>query len=182
MERTELLRGINFGSRVAEDESDELQNYFIETDQWRQVYQDEADIIYGPKGSGKSAIYTLLQARSDDLFDRNILTTTAENPRGKPAFKTLNDEEFRDEQELRVLWKLYFAAIISETLEDYGIKGKDATRLYDALAEAKLRKENRPLKALIFKIKNYIKTLNASMTVGVEPNTGITAVSGKIKT
>jgi ABC-type lipoprotein export system ATPase subunit len=30
--------------------------YFVETDQWKRLLRGEVDIVYGPKGSGKSAL------------------------------------------------------------------------------------------------------------------------------
>jgi hypothetical protein len=67
------LQGLNLGQRVAEEEASELANYFVETEQWRQIFSGDIDIVYGPKGSGKSAIYSLLIARESTLFDRGIL-------------------------------------------------------------------------------------------------------------
>jgi hypothetical protein len=34
MDRLQLLKGISFGERVAEDETAALAKYFVETDQW----------------------------------------------------------------------------------------------------------------------------------------------------
>jgi hypothetical protein len=78
----EVLRQLSFGERVAEEEIDQLANYFVETDNWNQVFEGNADLIYGAKGSGKSAIYNLLLTKTgrDSLFDRKILTAAGENP------------------------------------------------------------------------------------------------------
>ena len=56
MNKKAILTATSFGSRVAEDESDELSSYFVETEQWRKIIAGDVDIIYGPKGSGKSAL------------------------------------------------------------------------------------------------------------------------------
>lgn len=69
---SDVLNQLNFGQRVAEDEVDVLESYFVETDHWRKIAADEVDIIYGPKGSGKSALYFLLTKRADSFFDKNI--------------------------------------------------------------------------------------------------------------
>ncbi|WP_210419202.1 hypothetical protein [Bradyrhizobium sp. NAS80.1] len=89
MDRMQLLKKISFGARVAEEETNELGNYFVETDQWERIYNGEIDVVKGDKGAGKSAIYSLLSAKSDDLFDKRILLITAEEPRGTPVFKEL---------------------------------------------------------------------------------------------
>jgi hypothetical protein len=66
------------GSAFAEQELDELAEYFVETDQWRRLYAGDVDIVYGPKGSGKSALYSLLVTKQQELFDRGILIVPAE--------------------------------------------------------------------------------------------------------
>src|SRR4030042_1170734 len=87
MTKQEILRSITFGQRVAEDETDVLGTYFVETDQWERLFRGDIDIVYGAKGAGKSALYALLLSRRDDLSDRNIVLVVAENPRGAPAFQ-----------------------------------------------------------------------------------------------
>jgi hypothetical protein len=69
MDVVEVLRNPNIGRRVAEEEKDQLAAYFVETDQWRRIYSGDVDIVYGAKGSGKSAIYSILLDRQSDLFD-----------------------------------------------------------------------------------------------------------------
>ena len=51
----EIIKSISLGERVAEDERDSLENYFVQTDQWDQLYAGNKDIVFGPKGTGKSA-------------------------------------------------------------------------------------------------------------------------------
>ena len=53
MDKLEILKRIDFGASVAEQEAEQLKMYFVETSQWKAVYEDEIDIVYGPKGSGK---------------------------------------------------------------------------------------------------------------------------------
>src|SRR5262245_47542402 len=112
-----VLRDVRFGERVAEDEVDRLASYFVETDHWRRLFSDQVDIVYGPKGAGKSALYSLLVAKKSDLFDRGILLAPAENPRGAPAFKDLVIDPPISEREFISLWKLYLACIVSGALD-----------------------------------------------------------------
>ena len=78
-----------FGQRIAEDEADELISYFVETEQWRRVIGGQVDVVYGPKGSGKSALYSLLRKKQEDLRDRQIFMAAGENVRGTPVFEAL---------------------------------------------------------------------------------------------
>ena len=68
LELLELLKILSFGARVAEKETSELAKYFVETDQWSRIFHGEIDVIRGGKGAGKSAIYSLLATKADDLF------------------------------------------------------------------------------------------------------------------
>jgi hypothetical protein len=67
-DKQRVLQDLTLGSRIAEDEAGELGTYFVETEQWRRVWMGDVDVVYGPKGSGKSAIYSTLGAREDDLL------------------------------------------------------------------------------------------------------------------
>jgi putative ribosome biogenesis GTPase RsgA len=68
MDKSYVLRETSFGKRIAEDEAVELATYFVETEQWRKIYDGDVDVVYGSKGAGKSAIYSLLNSRQDNLF------------------------------------------------------------------------------------------------------------------
>ena len=68
MDKYAILRSITFGHRVAEEETDVLSTYFVETDHWQRLNRGDIDVVYGPKGSGKSALYSLLLSKSSDLL------------------------------------------------------------------------------------------------------------------
>jgi hypothetical protein len=102
--KRELLEGLTFGQRIAEDEADALASYFVETDQWRKILSGEADVVYGPKGSGKSALYSLLRQKRDELIARGILPAAGENIRGTPVFEDLVADPPASEEQFRSLW------------------------------------------------------------------------------
>ena len=112
MDRLDVLKQVSFGARVAEDEINELATYFVETDEWHRLFQGEVDIIKGDKGAGKSAIYSLLMAKANELFDKRILTVSAEHPRGAPVFKELITDPPASEPEFVGLWKLYILTLL----------------------------------------------------------------------
>jgi hypothetical protein len=62
MAKRDILSASNFGQRIAEEEGEALRLYFVETDQWKRIFSGAVDVVYGAKGSGKSAIYSLLLA------------------------------------------------------------------------------------------------------------------------
>jgi hypothetical protein len=104
--KREILTSSTFGQPIAEDEADDLNSYFVETDQWRRVFSGEIDIVYGPKGSGKSALYSLLRKKQEELLGRGIIPAAGESIRGTPVFADLVADPPASEEEFRALWKL----------------------------------------------------------------------------
>lgn len=182
-----ILESITFGKRVAEEERDSLAHYFVETDQWRRIFAGEIDVVYGPKGSGKSALHSALMARQSLLFDRGVIVFAAENPRGAPAFKELVDDPPASEREFIGLWKTYFLSVAGSVLKDYGAVGPAATQVITLLAGAGLlqAKPEKNLLALLKAARQYAKTkwdgLSIQPEVKFDPHTGnVTGASAKI--
>jgi hypothetical protein len=185
MDRLKLLKQISFGSRIAEDEIAELSRYFVETDQWTRISNGEIDIVRGDKGSGKSAVYFLLIAKTDDFFDQNILLVTAENPRGTTVFKDLTSDPPTSEAEFIVLWKLYILTLIGKELREFGITGQSAKEIYAALEDAGFLEREISLSGVLRVVQNYARKLLQAEAIegGVtfDQNTGVpTGVTGKI--
>lgn len=184
MERLQLLKKISFGERVAEDETTGLAKYFVETDQWERILKGEVDVIRGEKGSGKSAIYSLLLARSNDLFDEGILLTTGENPRGATVFKELVAEPPTSEQEFVGLWKLYLVALVAQQLREYGLSGKDFDELTSILEDQGLLDAEFDLGRIFKQVRSYVGRWfvpkSVEGTFAVDTNTYIPTIAGKI--
>ena len=117
------LENINFGSQVAESEKEYLINYFVETVEWKELYKDEIDIILGAKGSGKSALYMILQNKANDLKkEKGIFVVNAEKPTGQTLFSKMLDNNLLEHgRDYILFWKLYICVIISNSIKnDYG--------------------------------------------------------------
>lgn len=137
-EALRLLRGLNFGKRVAEEEQEELSRYFVETVPWTRLLNDDVDLIYGPKGSGKSALYALLISKKSDLFFRGRFIIPAEDPLSEPAFRHLDTAVDLSENQLKVLWKLYFLVLISKRLNEAWEGGYSGKQLRRKLEQARI--------------------------------------------
>ena len=157
MTKQQVLRSIAFGQRVAEDETEDLGTYFVETDHWERLLRGEIDVVYGAKGAGKSALYALLLARRDVLFDRNVLLAAAENPRGAPAFRDLLADPPTSEREFIALWKLYFCSLLHSVLEDFDVKNESTKKLENALQREGLVKGTLSLAALLRGVLIYVR-------------------------
>ncbi|WP_329005262.1 hypothetical protein OHA18_17985 [Kribbella sp. NBC_00709] len=186
MDAQQVVQSISLGSRVAEEERDDLSNYFVETENWRKVYHGEADVIFAPKGGGKSAIYSMLMARESDFFDRGILLATAENPSGGTAFAEVEKEPPTSEAEFIGLWKVYFLTIIAQTLEAYDLTSAPAMQLLAKLEEAELLPPgNAARRQLVRRAMDYVKSFfrppaSIEATVTIDPTTGAPTFVPKI--
>ncbi len=175
MDKHAILQAVSFGQRVAEDETDNLASYFVETDHWTRLFRGDIDIIYGPKGSGKSALYSLLISRNSELFDKNILLVAAENPRGAPAFRDLLPDPPVNEREFVGLWKLYFATLLHGLLTEYGIKNNYAAQLQRTLEREGLVRGTLSLAGVLSSVVSYVRSAlrprSVEGTIEIDPVT-----------
>jgi hypothetical protein len=181
----EALRLADFGGRVAEDEVESLHGYFVETEQWRKLFAGEVDIVFGSKGAGKSALYSLLVSQKDVLrLGRRTVFVAAENPRGTPAFRDLVMAPPASEEEFRGLWKLYFLTLLANYLRHHfqvsGTSNAKAATVINALVENGLLAPNTNLLAKLKAVIEYIRKYAPVFEGGVvDPSTGI-KYTGKI--
>jgi len=165
MEKIDALRIISFGERIAEEERDTLTTYFVKTNQWKKLLDGKVDIIYGAKGSGKSALFMNLLNSKKDLEKENIYICNAENPRGTTVFSELRTDPPATEEEFVFLWKLYFLSL--STTEIYkNLKNKTMQYVYNLLQEYNLVLENKDLQSLLIKIKRYVAGLLHPDSIG----------------
>jgi hypothetical protein len=116
-------------------EREDLAKYFVETDQWQRIRPGTVDVVYGPKGSGKSALYFLLLARSEQFQFKGIELVAGENPRGTPAFQDLLADPPASEREFIRLWKLYILSLVGRVLNDKKAHSKEARKVIELLKE-----------------------------------------------
>ena len=183
-----ILRETTLGERIAEEERDELARYFVQTDYWRKIFAGKADIVYGNKGTGKSAIYLLILAHEDGLFDRGILLISGENVRGTPVFHELVTDPPAGETEFINLWKLYLLSLLGQKIREYGLSNDDAVRVQDWLESLGLIDRNISLTGLLKVALDYVRRVMRleSMQaieggISFDPNTGVPiGATGKI--
>jgi hypothetical protein len=181
MNNVELLRSINFGGRTAEEEAGNLRRIFVETDQWQSVNRGDVDIVYGSKGSGKSAIYSLLQEHRTVSLKRSRIVIPAENPRGATAFKDLETDPPVTEKEFVELWKIYLLCIIADVYPQYSIRNEHSNRVAQTLKDASLFNPKSNLSEKLKVAAQYVKDFFRSVDLGVEidPTSGAPRLSVK---
>lgn len=184
--KLEVLKGIRLGQRVAEEEVDSLETYFIETNQWNEIFDGEKDLVFGPKGAGKSALYALVNKRSAILSSKNIIVTLAENPIGATVFKNLEVDPPPSETAFILLWKLYVLTLTAQILRDHHADNTAAKALIDALNKASLLPTLATRESLFASVRKTISNLFNSKiealetSVAIDPMSGIPMVTGKV--
>lgn len=175
MNKIDILKKTNVGERIAEQESEGLSKYFLKTYLWEQILNSEADIVFGCKGSGKSAIYNYLSNQEDNIFELNGILALAENPRGTIAFKDLNTTPPTEEPEFKAIWKLYFILIISNKLVEYNYNDKDLNIVIEKLQDSNLIARRTSFSSIVKMVRDYITSIKA-----IEPNISLNENSGLI--
>jgi hypothetical protein len=113
-----VLREVRFGGDVAERDNN-LENYFVPTTSFSELIEDEADLILGAKGSGKTAMFRMLSTNSfegEELVDTDVIP--AFNMQGNVIFSRLTNSTNTDEPSLRNKWWLYIIALVGNHLMD----------------------------------------------------------------
>jgi hypothetical protein len=118
----------------------------------------EVDIIYGAKGAGKSALYSLLLSHEDELEKKRISVVAGENPRGATVFREQVTDPPAGEEEFRGLWKLYFLCLIGTRLRAIGNLGAPALHVVRKLEEAKLLPPDGTLGGMLRSVLDYVRT------------------------
>ena len=177
MDKLAVLQKVDFGQSVAEQEAEKLSSYFVETSQWNKVFNGDVDIIYGPKGAGKSAIYSLIEKYEATYFQKQIALRFAENPRGATAFSDLQTDPPPDERTFVNMWKLYFLVLLGDHFQDYGTS-RVGDEVLNSLKDSALLPDDRRLLAILGKVRNYISKYIHLQSI--EPNASINEQTGYI--
>lgn len=160
MNKIDLIQKITFGESIAELEAQKLKDYFLKTEFWKLVRNGTNDIVYGAKGSGKSALYTSIVNDVDELFDEGILVSLAENPTGNTAFSNLKNDPPTSEMEFVRLWKLYFLVITARVFEEYEINDQYAKKVRSILTDCNLIPAQNKLSSFLKVCIDFIRSFN----------------------
>jgi hypothetical protein len=174
MEKIEVIRRTNVGSRIAENEKEGLNKYFQKTYLWDQILSEDIDIVFGCKGSGKSAIYNFLSNQTDEIFEKNGILAFAENPRGAVAFKDLNITPPTSQAEFKHIWKLYFILVITQKLQEFSYNDRHMKIVIEKLQDSNLLARRTSLTSLVKMARDFVR--NAS----IEPNLSFSETNGMV--
>lgn len=138
-----LLETLDMGTSSAEFDT-YLEQYFVETQPFRDLINNRIDVVAGDKGTGKTALYRMLDAQNSELYSLNgIVVITGFNPAGEPIFKGLIDDEVLAEGEYIEVWKVFVLALLGNRVLDDNPEDftEDMKKLDSLLRRANLRTE-----------------------------------------
>ncbi|WP_295998225.1 hypothetical protein [Rugamonas sp.] len=180
-----VLRALDLGNSVAEFD-DSLQKYFVENEAFFQLVNDKVDIVAGDKGTGKTALFKILQKRHSSLSQlKGVEILAGFNPAGSPVFQRLVREQQLTEAQYASVWKAYILALIGNwALEIVGDDHSPAfSKLALLLSETGLRSKDDKPETIFSKIINTIQKAIVPKSAEVKftfSETGIPIVIPKI--
>jgi hypothetical protein len=185
-EMKEILRALDLGNSVAEFDNS-LEKYFIENEAFHAVVKDKVDIVAGDKGTGKTALFKILQKRYSSIRELDgVEVLAAFNPAGNPIFQRLVKENVLSEGQYVAVWKTYVLALTGNWLieflgEDYSANVAELSAL---LTKTGLRSKDDKPETVFARIINAIqsafpKTKSAEIEFSIS-ETGIPIVKPKV--
>lgn len=181
----EILRTLDIGNSVAEfDQS--LEKYFVENEAFYSLIQDRADIIAGDKGTGKTAVYRILQTRYGSIKElKGIEVLAGFNPTGNPVFQKLVQQQQLTEAQYSSVWKAYLLSLVGNWMLEIIDKEKSekAERLDKLLTDTGLRSKDDKPTTIFSKLSNLIQRVFTPKTAEMEmtlSETGVPIITPRI--
>ena len=161
MDFKSLLRDLDLGNSVAEfDEA--LDRYFVETEAFRALTLDRADVIAGEKGTGKTALYRVFSRRYTSIHEmKEVEVVPGFNPAGNPVFQRLAHMSPLTEGQYVTVWKAYFLSLIGNWLLELYESGltKRMRGLDSLLIQIGLRSSDDSAETIFSKLINVFSRL-----------------------
>jgi hypothetical protein len=181
----DVLRSLDLGSSVAEfDES--LEKYFVENEAFHALVNGKADVIAGDKGTGKTAVYRILQKRFGYIPElKGIEVLAGFNPAGNPIFQKLVQQQVLSEGQYVSVWKAYILSLIGNwILEIAGEKHSDRfVLLHQLLNDTGLRSKDDKPETIFSKIMNSVQRVLSPKKAELEftlSETGVPIITPRV--
>jgi hypothetical protein len=180
-----ILASLNFGNSVAEFD-DSLEKYFVENQAFDDLINDKVDIVAGDKGTGKTALFQILNKRYGSIKAlAGVEVLAGFNPAGSPIFQKLVREQVLTEGQYASVWKAYVVALGGNWALD--IAGRDHSPSFQLLAEmldetGLMSKDDKP-ETIFAKIINAVQRTFIPKEVAMEftiSETGVPIITPKI--
>jgi hypothetical protein len=167
----DALQKLDFGNSVAEYDKG-LQDYFLITQSYLALVNDDADLIAGDKGTGKTAIFQHLKrnfANEPSLADTEIVTGF--NLAGEPLFRKMGSEQPLQEARYITIWKMYIFSLAGNSLLNSS-KGKRQSSLHkldSLLVKLELRNEENNATSTFANVLGWARRLRPKFELSPDP-------------
>lgn len=182
----EVLRMLDLGNSVAEFDKS-LEKYFVENEAFHALINDEADVIAGDKGTGKTAVYRVLQKRFGSIPKlKGIEVLAGFNPAGNPIFQKLVQQQALTEGQYASVWKAYVLSLVGNWIVEIAgeAHSENFQRLSKLLTDTGLRSRDDTPETIFSKLINSIQRALTLKKVEVEltlSETGIPIVTPRLE-
>jgi len=182
----DLLRMLDVGSSVAEFDKS-LEKYFVENEAFHALIKGEADVIAGDKGTGKTAVYRVLQKRFGTVPElKGVEVLAGFNPAGNPIFQKLVQQQALTEGQYVSVWKAYILSLVGNWIVEIAgeAQSENFGRLAKLLTDTGLRSRDDKPETIFSKLINSIQRVLAPRKAEVEltlSETGIPIVTPRIE-
>ncbi|MCU1387559.1 MAG: hypothetical protein JWL72_897 [Ilumatobacteraceae bacterium] len=182
-----LLSNIDFGSDVAETDKS-LADFFVNTSDYLDILADRYDVVLGPKGSGKTAIFKQLSNADVEIPQlRYVDVVPAFNVHGSIIFRELNHGtggRIPSDREFSIIWLAYLAALLANHVS--ATYGETSNRAVDEVTELLrsggiLAEDPSPtgvFGAVLERVSHFLETTDVEANIGVD--TGPVSAGAKI--
>ncbi|GAA3720571.1 hypothetical protein GCM10022399_41200 [Terrabacter ginsenosidimutans] len=164
-----VLDSLEFGDGTAENEENLLEVFLYSSGAYSRVIKDEADVITGPKGCGKSAIYRVI---TETQIAKDLTVLPAANPTGTPVFKVLFKED-SSESRLRGIWTAYITSLVGNWIVDafdgtpgYGYQVEEIRDILELLGLRRAQEAKRSLMQRIRRAQSIEAGAEGSLLTG----------------
>jgi len=186
MEMRTLVTKLDLGNSVAEFDN-QLERYFVETETFHKLIANQADVVAGDKGTGKTAMFRILQRRYTTIPElKKVEVITGFNPSGNPVFQRLAQQALLTEGQYGSVWKAYIFSLVGNWLLDVysGEFTENMAALDRLLSQTSLRSGDGNPQTIFSKIVNAVaRYLNPqSVEVGLTlSEVGIPIITPKVE-
>lgn len=114
--KRDIVSSLDLGPAVAENAADAGGGYFVGTLAWDELNSDRADLLFGPKGSGKSELFREVFRRAHEFRKRNIELISPSNADVGDSWETLAADGDLSERQLQLVWRAAILQMIAAHL------------------------------------------------------------------
>ena len=182
----DILRMLDLGSSVAEFDKS-LEKYFVENEAFHALVNDEADVIAGDKGTGKTAVYRVLQKRFGSYEKlKGVEVLAGFNPAGNPIFQKLVQQQALTEGQYVSVWKAYVLSLIGNWIIEIAgeTQSENFRALSKLLSDTGLRSRDDKPETIFSKIINSLQRVLSPKKAELEltlSETGIPIVTPRLE-